>query len=375
MGKNTISPATMGAAGEVDPSEAISLVEPNKALEQFQKAADIIEAQYPGALSAFQSYVSGGTKGALDQQTQAQLASLPVSDAATSALEELRGFMGLPSISPTAGLSTSVNGIINQLANDPNASNITTQLEGLRDQLSMAEDIQDSDNRELARQQINDQLNNITQGLGPEYQNVAERLQNVSNQFSAGYGNNPQSAWSPEVIQSKLEATPGYQFRMNQGMKAIERTAAAKGNLLSGNTLAAAQEYGQGLASQEYQNHINRLQNTVATQAPGINQQAGLLQGAGNQISQTGQQIGAASGDIYKGIAGAGQQAANLGGQGLLQSSALQGQMSNQASQANAQMLQQNYMTNAQLRQQANLANQQASGLGANAGLLTQLLR
>jgi hypothetical protein len=51
---------------------------------------------------------------------------------------------------------------------------------------------------------------------------------------------------------------PGYQFRLNQGEGALERSAAANGSLLSGNTLEAQQEFGQNYASNEYQNVYNR---------------------------------------------------------------------------------------------------------------------
>lgn len=51
---------------------------------------------------------------------------------------------------------------------------------------------------------------------------------------------------------------PGYQFRLNEGLKALDRNAAARGGLISGNALKAAQRYGQGMASQEYQNAFNR---------------------------------------------------------------------------------------------------------------------
>ena len=367
MGKSTASGASTRAAS-VDTSGAIALANPQGALNQFQLAADQIESQYPGALSAFQSYVSGGTKGALDQQAQAQLATLPVSSTATAALDELRGFLGLPSISPTAGLSTTMNKLIGQMSTIPEAANEVSQLSNIRDQLNQAESIEDPVQREQVKADITQQMNNISGRLNPEF---ATQLQGIQKQFDVGYGKDAGSAWSPEVVQAKLEATPGYQFRMNQGMKALERSAAAKGNLLSGNTLAAAQEFGQGLASQEYGNTINRLQNAVATQAPGLSQQAGLLQGAGGYLNQAGQQQGAAAGDIYKGIAGAGQQAYNLGGQGLLQSGALQGQMAQQGALSNAQMQQQANVTNAQLQQQANLANQQTQ---ANPGLLNSLL-
>ena len=51
---------------------------------------------------------------------------------------------------------------------------------------------------------------------------------------------------------------PGYQFRMDQGNKAIENSAMARGGLMSGNTIRGSQDYAQNLASQEYGNAYNR---------------------------------------------------------------------------------------------------------------------
>jgi len=53
--------------------------------------------------------------------------------------------------------------------------------------------------------------------------------------------------------------TNAYRFRFNEGQQALERSAAAKGMLRSGNTLAALANYGQGAASQEYGNEVSRL--------------------------------------------------------------------------------------------------------------------
>jgi hypothetical protein len=64
-----------------------------------------------------------------------------------------------------------------------------------------------------------------------------------------------------------FQADPGYAFRLSEGMKALDRTAASRGGLLSGATLKGAQQYGQGLASQEYQNAFNRYQANRAQQA------------------------------------------------------------------------------------------------------------
>jgi hypothetical protein len=52
---------------------------------------------------------------------------------------------------------------------------------------------------------------------------------------------------------------PSYQFRLGEGLKSLDRTAAARGGLISGGALKAAQRYGQDFASQEFGNAYNRL--------------------------------------------------------------------------------------------------------------------
>jgi len=53
-------------------------------------------------------------------------------------------------------------------------------------------------------------------------------------------------------------ADPGTAFRMSEGVKALDRSAASRGGLLSGATLRGVQRYGQDLGSQEFQNAFNR---------------------------------------------------------------------------------------------------------------------
>jgi hypothetical protein len=60
--------------------------------------------------------------------------------------------------------------------------------------------------------------------------------------------------------QTDFEQDPGYAFRQSEGMRALERSASARGNLLSGGTLRGIQRFGQDLASQEYGNAFNRYQ-------------------------------------------------------------------------------------------------------------------
>ncbi len=61
-----------------------------------------------------------------------------------------------------------------------------------------------------------------------------------------------------DFTMEKFQQDPGYAFRMSEGLKALDRTAAARGGLISGSALKAASRYGQDMASQEYQNAFNR---------------------------------------------------------------------------------------------------------------------
>lgn len=58
-----------------------------------------------------------------------------------------------------------------------------------------------------------------------------------------------------------FEKDPGYQFRMDEGAKAVQGSAAAQGGLLSGAAMKSMQKYGQGFASNEYGNAYNRFAN------------------------------------------------------------------------------------------------------------------
>lgn len=67
-----------------------------------------------------------------------------------------------------------------------------------------------------------------------------------------------QYAFTPPSGQQVLADDPGYQFRLTEGQKALESSAAKRGGLLSGGTGKALQRYGQDLASQEYEKAYSR---------------------------------------------------------------------------------------------------------------------
>lgn len=82
---------------------------------------------------------------------------------------------------------------------------------------------------------------------------LARQLGVAGDSSSAGYG-----SLMKEYDPSTFTADPGYGFRMAEGQKALERSAAARGGLLSGSAMKGTLNYAQGLASQEYQNAFNR---------------------------------------------------------------------------------------------------------------------
>lgn len=106
-----------------------------------------------------------------------------------------------------------------------------------------------------------------------------------------------------EFGMDKFTADPGYAFRMSEGMKALERSAAARGGLLSGATLKGTQRFGQDLASQEYQNAFNRYQAERTGTLNPFQALAGTAQTSANTL---GQQAGAFGNAMASNIIGAG---------------------------------------------------------------------
>jgi hypothetical protein len=110
---------------------------------------------------------------------------------------------------------------------------------------------------------------------------------------------------------------PGYAFRLSEGQKALDRQAAARGGLISGGALKAAQRYGQDMGSQEYQNAFNRAFTGYGTDVARENQLynrqaalAGIGQTSTNLVNQAGQNYATNAGNLITGGA-----AANAAGQ------------------------------------------------------------
>lgn len=113
------------------------------------------------------------------------------------------------------------------------------------------------------------------------------------------YGLNKGSdgSWSmgsnPEAGMAALRMDPGYQFRLQEGQRAIENGAAARGGLLSGNALRAVTRYGQDYGSNEFGNLANRYSSL-----------AGVGQSAAGNIGNLGANTAS---NVGNNLLGAGQ--------------------------------------------------------------------
>lgn len=130
------------------------------------------------------------------------------------------------------------------------------------------------------------------------------------------------SLTAPIVMdQAALEQTPGYQFNLYQGEKAVANSAAARGLGSSGAALKGAAQFATGLADNTYQ---QQFQNAVTNQTNAYNRLKGLVDTGENAASQTGilganaanqissAQIGAGNAQAA-GINAIGQSVGNLG--------------------------------------------------------------
>jgi hypothetical protein len=160
------------------------------------------------------------------------------------------------------------------------------------------------------KQQYNTQQENAAPWLQAGKTDLAQ-LQSQLPDLTRGFG---------EQFQAPTGATeqndPGYQFRLDQGMKMLDNSAAAKGGLLSGNTLQGEQNYAQNYASNEYGNVYNRAmqeyQNRFniynSNQANKFNRLASLSGVGQTTAAQLGQQGQAAANNISNTLLTSGQQ-------------------------------------------------------------------
>jgi hypothetical protein len=185
------------------------------------------------------------------------------------------------------------------------------------------------------------------------------------NTGAANYGKYSSAEFTPADFAAGKD--PGYGFRMSEGLKAVDRQAAARGGLISGNALKASQAFGQEAASQEYQNAFNRFQTMRGNTLSPFASLSGQGLNAASLTGQAGAQYGAAGQQAYGdyGTSLNNRQASALGATGAASQgiSGMYGNYGNASATAYG-----NYATNA-TNALTGGANAQAAGIigGANA--------
>jgi len=145
---------------------------------------------------------------------------------------------------------------------------------------------------------------------GMKGQNELMRLLGLSGDVNAkDYG-----MLSKQFTGQDMYKDPGYAFRLNEGIKALDRSAAARGGLLSGNQLRGVTQFGQDYATNEYQNAFNRYQAERSARLNPLQSLAGQAQSTANTLTNAAGNLGSSEAAAL--MAGGNAAAAGLIGAG-----------------------------------------------------------
>lgn len=114
-------------------------------------------------------------------------------------------------------------------------------------------------------------------------------------------------------VSDLIKSTPGYQFRFDEGIAAVDSSAANRGMLMSGSQLRRLQEFGDEYAAREFGNYWNRLAGVAGagqtatgditgTGAATANNLANIYQNQGQHLASSYTQQGQAGANMWGGI-------------------------------------------------------------------------
>lgn len=115
-----------------------------------------------------------------------------------------------------------------------------------------------------------------------------------------------------------FQQSPGYQYQLDQGLKAIQRQNAATGTLLGGNTLKELQGYGNDLANQDFNQYINTLMGQANIGQQADTNAANVITGMGSQIAGYDYAGGMGNAQRYANLSNALFQVGGMGAQSML---------------------------------------------------------
>jgi hypothetical protein len=128
---------------------------------------------------------------------------------------------------------------------------------------------------------------------------------------NVGGGMQPTAQPAPGAAASGFDAfrnSTGYNFRVNEGQRAITNNAAVRGMLNSGSTLKGLTRFGQDIGSQEFGNYLNSLLGQQSLGANAASAQAGVANNFSSQVQQNNAQNASNVGNAALAKAGANNQ-------------------------------------------------------------------
>jgi hypothetical protein len=159
-----------------------------------------------------------------------------------------------------------------------------------------------------SNQAANTQANAANRAADLQYKQYQENVARQKPFYDVGVNALPElvqaSKYTPFTM-DKFQQDPGYAFRLKEGQQALDRSAAARGGLISGGALKAATRYGQDMGSQEYTNAFNRYQAERQARLGPLQSLTGMGQTTAQQIGGAGQTMASNVGEAYQGAANA----------------------------------------------------------------------
>lgn len=274
-----------------------------------------------GALSA-----SSGSKAAKAQTAAAQAEidfaresrdlvrqdAAPYQSAGYTALNALMGFSGLPTNPLIANAAAGVGGVGNSFAESYNWKQA-----GKASPYEVVKAFQEFRGRQPSKREL-DYYTDRERADQLYYQLVEPGLRKIQAQQQAEF--NQQTATGQPAAQTPAEMVktdPSYQFRLNEGMEALEKSAGAAGGLLSGGFARKATRYAQDYASTEYGKMWDRLATIAGYGTTGAQFAGNATMGASGQIGNAISNAGAARASGYTAQGNSWANAINQAAQGF----------------------------------------------------------
>lgn len=356
----------------------------------FAAGADEVRREFPRGLEQFQNYAEQSLSGYLKLQGQANQVLVPFSDAATAAVGDLRYFLGLPGLSPTANTAAAVRSAAQQATvgtGNAQYASIGNAMIELSQKMDNAEKLSDPSQRQAASLDIYADTQSIIERINTDQEQVPlygdqltaedkqrrmSTLENLEAQFRApiqqfqrNYDTqfDPNKRPDPQEITDRLTQLPEYQMKLQQGTQAMERSQAARGVLQSGNALIEAQQFGQGLAESAYQSHISQVSGLLGITMPAAGAMSQNMSKTGDTLLQTQYNMGQTR-----------QKSIETQAQLQMQNNQMLGGELNRAAISTAGNYTNASIANAQMQTQASMQNAQSAqssqqGMGALAGM------